>query len=169
MIEALPPFPADMQLRTVRPRDERFLLGLYGTVRVPELVLTGWSAAQKQAFVADQFRLQQAHYRQNCPDADYWVIERAGAEAIGRFSLDRSGAEWRMIELALLPEARGGGIGTRLIAWVQEAAQGAGADAVTLHVEATNHAAQRLYARLGFVEAPSRFETHRFLRWTPNA
>lgn len=166
MMGALPPVPATARLRAVLRQDEPFLLRLYHSVRAPELLLLPWSEAEKRAFVADQFRLQQAHYRKNCPGAAYWIVEDMNGCAIGRLSLDRTGAEWRLIELALLPEARSRGIGTQLIGWVQQAARTADAEAVTLHVEVTNQSACRLYRRLGFMEAPSQFATHRFLRWT---
>ncbi|UYY77081.1 GNAT family N-acetyltransferase [Sphingomonas sp. R1] len=165
MTAPLPPFPSALNLRAAQPRDEHFLLELYGTVRAPDLALLPWTAAQKRAFVADQYRLQQDHYRHHCPTADFWVIEHEAHGAIGRLSLDRTGPEWRLIEIALLPHARGAGTGGRLVAWVQQASVAAAASAVTLHVELRNRAAWQWYVRMGFRDAPSRFPTHRFLRW----
>ncbi|WP_010545314.1 GNAT family N-acetyltransferase [Sphingomonas elodea] len=167
MTAPLPPFPSGVRLRPVRPSDEPFLLRLYGTLRAPDLAALPWDAAQKRAFIAEQFHLQQTHYRQTRPHADYWLVEKGPAAPIGRLSLDRSDTAWRILELLLLPRARGNGLGTALIHWVQAAARAAAADAVTLHVETGNHQALRLYARLGFVDAPSAHATHRFLRWTP--
>ena len=161
----------DVRLRAVRRADHPFLLALYGSVRAPELRGCLWSRRQKDAFIADQFWLQQAHYRRAHPAADYWVVDRideGGAWIpIGRLSLDRSESEWHLIELSLLPAERGCGRGTALVRWIQQAAEAGAADAVGLHVEIDNSAAIRLYARAGFGRKPSRFATHAFLRWTP--
>lgn len=168
-----PAFSIRWRLRDARAQDEAFLRRLHDAVRAPELLLAPWSAEQKDAFLADQYRLQQAHYRQTRPNADYWVIEQKtpprAIRPIGRMSLDRTEPEWRLMEIALLPERRNRGLGSELIGWVQQAAHHAGAEAVTLHVVTSNRSAHRLYVRLGFVEVPSPLETHHMLRWTPHA
>jgi ribosomal protein S18 acetylase RimI-like enzyme len=56
--------------------------------------------------------------------------------------------ELRVIDIALLPEHRGRGIGTALMTWVTAIADRE-ARSVTLHVEPWNPA-RRLYERLGF-------------------
>jgi ribosomal protein S18 acetylase RimI-like enzyme len=163
--------PDGLRLRPVEPKDRAFLLALYHSVRAPDLIGCRLSRAQEEAFVAEQFRLQHAHYQRAHPTADYWVVERlrptGRPEPIGRLSLDRSMGEWRLLDLSLVPRARGRGVGTALLRWVQGDAVAAGADAVDLHVEVTNTAASRLYLRLGFRRSPSRFASHDFLRWTP--
>lgn len=167
----LPPFPnaksrapsvaPDIALRPARDQDLPFLLRLYGETRIADLNASPWSQAQKQAFIADQFSLQHQHYLQRNPNADFWLIERIGAdggkEAIGRLYLDRSQPEWRAIDLSLLVRARGAGVGGALIRSIQDAAIQAGANAVTLYVEKTNHGARALYARSGFEEETSAF------------
>lgn len=165
--------PADLRLRTACSSDLPFLLALYGSVRAPELRGCLWPQSRKEAFIADQFRLQHDHYRRTNPGADYWVIERttgSGASVpIGRLSLDRSCRDWHLIELSLLPGDRGCGRGTALIRWIQQAAEAAAAEGVGLHVARDNPGAIRLYARTGFGWMPSRFATHACLRWTPPA
>jgi ribosomal-protein-alanine N-acetyltransferase len=54
--------------------------------------------------------------------------------------------------LAVTPTHRRQGIGTKLLAWHEEAALAAGIEAVELELRASNHAARRFYQRLGFVE-----------------
>ncbi|PHY21114.1 GNAT family N-acetyltransferase [Caulobacter sp. BP25] len=177
----LPPFPKverraqavppGLALRSARSGDLQFLLRLYGETRTAELSLTPWSEAQKQAFITDQFSLQHLHYVQRNPHADFWLIERIGLdgrhEPIGRLYLDRSEREWRAIDLCLLTKARSAGIGGAVIRSIQKAALETEADSVTLYVEKTNHGARRLYARLGFEEAPSPFPGHCRMRWSP--
>ena len=160
--------PPGLRLRTACSADVPFLLTLYASVRAPELM--GWSPACAQVFVADQFRLQHAHYLRAHPLADYWIIDRRDPEdapvPIGRLSLDRNGREWHLIELALLASERGRGRGSALVQCIQAAAEAAAAS-VDLHVELHNTNAIRLYARLGFKRIPSRFPTHALLTWTP--
>ena len=56
-------------------------------------------------------------------------------------------------DLAVLPEARGGGVGAALLAAVAERARALGCAKVTLEVREDNAAARRLYARTGFVDS----------------
>jgi ribosomal protein S18 acetylase RimI-like enzyme len=62
--------------------------------------------------------------------------------------VDRTASEVRLVDISLLPAARGGGTGTHLICALLEEAAGAGRP-VRLHV-ARGNPALRLYARLGF-------------------
>ncbi len=58
------------------------------------------------------------------------------------------------MDIALLPEHRGRGIGTRLVQDVLDEARASGRS-VSLHVEETNPA-KRLYERMGFVDVEDR-------------
>jgi ribosomal protein S18 acetylase RimI-like enzyme len=111
------------------------------------LAAWGWDAVQAAAFLQFQFRAQQLHYQTQFPQATYTIICQAGAP-IGRLILDSSDQEVRLIEIALLPAYRGGGIGTAVIGEVLAVADQAGRP-VRLHVEVHNPA-RRLYERLGF-------------------
>ncbi|MFO0891714.1 MAG: GNAT family N-acetyltransferase [Isosphaeraceae bacterium] len=65
--------------------------------------------------------------------------------------------------IAVSPEARGGGIGTRLLNRLKEFAAEQGYRTIRLDVIDTNPGARRLYERLGFVA--TRTEDVRYLRW----
>jgi len=67
---------------------------------------------------------------------------------------DADGAGIRM--LAVDPAARGGGVGEALVAACVAIARADGRRRVVLHTTAAMSAAQRLYARLGFVRAADR-------------
>jgi GNAT superfamily N-acetyltransferase len=136
-----------IQCRPEREEDEPFLLQLYASTRDSELQLTDWTAEEKQTFVAAQFNAQRKHYRQVFPEARFDVIERLGVP-VGRLYVDRHAEEIRLIDIALIPEARSCGLGTALLsALLDEAA--ATRQKVTIHVERFNPAL-RLYERLGF-------------------
>lgn len=156
-----PPPPSErmrafgLSVRPARIADLPFLRALYASTRARELALVRWPAAQRDAFLADQFRLQHLHFTRFHADADFWVIEqRLAAGAIGRLYLDRSARIWRIVEIALMPAARGQGLGGALLDWVQRAAGEHHAGGVDLHVAITNPAAAALYARHGFRETP---------------
>ncbi len=134
-------------LRPVTSEDVPFLERVYASTRAEELAITDWSEAQKAAFIHQQFTAQDAHYRKHYPSAQYFVVEKHGSP-IGRLYVDRWSREIRIMDIALLPERRGAGIGTRLITELQAEAQAAG-KSLSIHVEKFNPAI-RLYDRLGF-------------------
>lgn len=145
---AIPAVPG-IGFREVESGDEAFLKALYRSTREPELDLTGWEEAQKQAFADSQFALQDRHYREHYRGAVFLVIERAG-EPIGRLYLYATEQEVRLMDVALVAAARNAGLGTAIMQAVLDDAARDGA-AVTLHVESFNRA-RNLYGRLGFRE-----------------
>lgn len=134
--------------RSMRAEDAPFLYRLYASTRASEMELTGWPGEEQEAFLQMQFRAQSTDYARNYPDAAFDVLWE-GAQAVGRLYLDRREREIRIVDIALVPEARGRGIGTGLLTEILAEAEGAG-KRVTIHVE-TNNPAMRLYRRLGFV------------------
>lgn len=137
-----------LRLRPVTPEDESFLARLYASTRTQELAQTNWSDEQKALFCRMQFNAQTTDYQRNYPDASFDVIERDGVAA-GRLLVLRSEEEKiHVIDIALLPEHRGAGIGTKFLRELQEEAKAAGKK-LSIHVEQFNPA-RRLYERLGF-------------------
>lgn len=94
-----------------------------------------------------QFEAQHRHYHQYYPGSSFDIIECAG-EPVGRLYVDRAEKEIRIIDISLLPESRGLGIGTRFLLGLQKEAREAG-KTLSIHVEKFNPAL-RLYQRLGF-------------------
>jgi ribosomal protein S18 acetylase RimI-like enzyme len=133
--------------RPEQPRDEPFLLQLYFSTRADELKLVPWDDAQKETFLRSQFALQTHHYRKYYPDAAFLIVQ-LDDKPIGRLYLDRSEPYIHVIDIALLPEYRGAGIGGRLMQDVLSEAAAAG-KTVQIHVE-RNNPALRLYERLRF-------------------
>ena len=131
-------------LRPATAEDREFLVALYATTRADLALLP---PDQRDALVGMQFRAQDLHYRQVNPDADFDVVEVDGRRA-GRLYVDRRADDVRIIDVCLLPEHRGAGIGGALIRAVQDEAVATGRS-VSLHVAAGNPAAA-LYERLGF-------------------
>jgi ribosomal protein S18 acetylase RimI-like enzyme len=132
---------------TLRPAgsgDESFLRALAASAR-PAL------AHLPDELVDLQLEAQRRSYAQRYPGAEDHVVLLDG-RPVGRLWTARTGTEWRLLDLALVPEARGRGIGTALLQSLVADADRAGAT-VRLTVERSNAAARRLYVRLGFAVA----------------
>lgn len=134
-------------LRPVAAGDRGFLATVYAFTRMEELAATDWTDVQKADFCEMQFTAQDAHYRKHYPTADFQVIEIDGSPA-GRLYVDCWKEEIRIMDIVLLPEHCGKGIGTRLLLGLQQEAAGCG-KSLSIHVERFNPAL-RLYERLGF-------------------
>lgn len=149
--------------REVPDRDAAFLDRLYASTRAEELAQTGWSEAEVARFLHEQSRLQRAHYREHYPEAEFLLFV-AHRQPVGRLYLDERERELRLMDIALLPEWRGGGRGSAMLQALQEEAASQSL-AITLHVEPFNRAA-RLYRRLGFEIVEIR-GVYQFMRWAP--
>ena len=134
-------------LRPVTEHDGEFLFAVYASTRVEELAQVGWTDAQKEDFLRQQFDAQRRCYEGDYPGAEFKVILADGQPA-GRLYVHRREREIRIMDLALLPEFRGRGIGTGLLSEIFAEGDRTGRR-VSIHVEVFNPAL-RLYERLGF-------------------
>lgn len=136
-----------IELRPATADDRPFLLAVYASTRTEELAAVPWTDDQRNAFLAMQFEAQDRWYRQFYPAGSFLVIVR-GETPIGRMCVVRLATEIRLVDIALLPEHRGQGVGSSLLAdLVAEADRDR--LPVTLQVEPGNPA-RRLYLRSGF-------------------
>jgi ribosomal protein S18 acetylase RimI-like enzyme len=156
---------APVTLRPATPDDLPFLRALYGSTRAEELAPVPWGADEKEAFLDQQFEAQHQYYHAAYAGASFDLVLRGG-EPVGRLYVARWPGEIRVMDVALLPGARGGGIGTALLRAVLEEGRARGVP-VTIHVEKLNPALA-LYRRLGFVEAADK-GVYWFLEWRPEA
>ena len=156
------PANLSLRLRPITPADDSFLAGLYASTRAEELAVTDWSEEDKAVFCRRQFDAQTAHYRENYPSAILQVVERGGV-SIGRLYVARWEREIRIMDIALLPEHRGSGIGTQLLRELQDEAR-SGGKTLTIHVERFN-SALRLYERLGFKQVEDK-GVYLLLQWS---
>jgi ribosomal-protein-alanine N-acetyltransferase len=84
------------------------------------------------------------------PRRAYVVAERLGT-VVGYAGVDRGGEVADVMTVAVAPTAQGQGLGKLLLDWLVAQARRGGAEHLMLEVRADNAAAQRLYARAGFV------------------
>ena len=135
---------------TFRPEtedDAEFLYRIYAGTREQEMRMVDWPDEQKDEFLRSQFHAQTLHYKNNYIDAEYSIILVDGQPA-GRLYLHQDPGDLRIMEISLIPEHRGSGIGTLLLREIMDRAAAAG-HIVSIHVEQFNPAL-RLYERLGF-------------------
>jgi ribosomal protein S18 acetylase RimI-like enzyme len=150
-------------LRPEGEADAPFRLALFKASRGP-----GWDQLPLPAdmlakVMEQQFRAQIQGYQAAYPRARLEIVT-VGGEPVGRLATDRSAGALHLIDIAVVPERRGQGIGGAVLrALIDEAAA---TDApLTLQVARDNLAAHRLYHRLGFA-ATAADETHLTLRWS---
>ena len=152
-----------VSFRPIQPDDAPFLYQVYASTRVEELAPLGWSAEQQAAFLGQQFTAQHTYYQATYPNAAYQVILLDGRPA-GRLYVARLPDQMLVIDIALLPEYRNAGIGSRLLRNLLDEAALAGKP-VRIHVEKFNPAL-RLYDRLGFTPIADQ-GVYWFMEWSP--
>lgn len=137
--------------RAIDPaRDLPTLYRIYAHTRLEEMEAAGWPIEEVHFFLTQQFLLQhQAYTRGGYSNPSFHMLEIAG-QPIGRLYVDRGVHEIRIVDIALLPEARSKGFGEVLLRDLLEEAT-ASQRTLSIHVEKTNRA-RSLYERLGFVK-----------------
>lgn len=134
---------------SVRPEeagDEAFLRRLIiGTIG-QELGAEYWPEGMRHHLLDIQYAGRRQAVRNGYPTGQSRIVLVDGAEA-GWLYVAESSDEVRLVEIMLLAEHRGKGVGARLI---REVIAGAGGRPVRLLVNAMNPRAAQLYERLGF-------------------
>jgi ribosomal protein S18 acetylase RimI-like enzyme len=135
------------QRRAATAEDEVFLFRLYAASRA-DLDAIGLPPEQKDLLVKMQFNAQRQQYSSAFPAAENTII-LIDEVPVGRMLINKTASEFRLIDIVLLPQFRGLGVGTRLIQDLIHDAEAANA-LVILQVRKEN-VALNLYRRLGFV------------------
>ncbi len=133
--------------RPIRDDDREFLYQLYASTRADEMKMLSWNDAEKEQFVRMQFHAQSTDYANNYDTNQFFIIEQHG-QPIGRLYFDRQPDDISIVDITLLAETRGAGLGTLLLQEILDEATRTG-KSVSIHVEHFNPA-MRLYQRLGF-------------------
>lgn len=156
---------AHLDLRPITDADAGFLFRLYASTREEEMKLTDWTEEEQAAFLRMQFDAQHRHYQEHYAGARFDLVVADG-EPIGRLYVDRSPerfpGEIRLVDIALVPERRGRGLGSRLLGELMDEARDAD-KRLTIHVETFNPA-MRLYERLGF-RPISEYGMYHLMEW----
>lgn len=137
--------------RAANENDRIFVQKLYVATRRAEFTGIGWDAAQIENFLVMQFDLQSRAYAMQFPGAAHSVIEFE-KKAVGRLIVYSGAEETRLVDIAILPEFRGRGIGIFTMRELQREAT-AENKTLVLRVLKTNDRAVAFYEKLGFVRA----------------
>jgi ribosomal protein S18 acetylase RimI-like enzyme len=130
------------------PADTEFLMAVFASSRAAEVSMLESVGADTHAFVRTQFDARSCHYATFYPDARDSLIA-VGGEPAGLLVVDRTNAEIRIVDIALLPQFRRAGVGSELVRRVFDEADASGLP-VRCHVALDNHGARRFWERLGF-------------------
>lgn len=158
--------PFGLSFRPEQAEDEAFLARLYASTRAEEVAGFGWPAEMQAGFLDQQRRAQQAHFRRAYPNAEWLIVEQAG-RPIGRLYIEANDEVVHGVDIALLPECRGSGLG----AAVMQDLIGYGRDLgrkISVFVEYGNPAAH-LYERLGFAPEGEERGVYTLYVWQPQA
>ena len=151
-------------LRPAGPDDQVFLYDLYCSTRIEEIEAWGLEGPSRETFLKLQFTARERHFDIAYAGAEHQII-LCDDSPIGRILVYRSEREIRLVDVALLPEHRGNGIGAILVRALCAEARAADKP-VTLHVAKSNRAG-RLYQRLGFRVADD-IGTDYKMEWRPD-
>lgn len=122
----------------------------------------GLSDDQWRDLVALQLRAQMLDYARRYPAATYELIvlpDTPGQPVVGRIFAERRRDAIELIDLALLPAARGQGLGSAILTGFRDEADRRDVP-LLLRVLRSNTAAIALYERLGFVADELRRHGH---------
>lgn len=156
--------PAVLRIRAADATDEAFFAALYRSTR-PDLLAMLADPRYIEGLVATQRQAQAASYRARYPDARYQVLELDGVP-VGRLVTAQLDGALRVVDIAVMPAARGRGVAGDTLRRLQGQAAQEGRD-LTLAVRVDNARARRLYASLGLSVEDCGVGPVLQMRWRP--
>jgi len=135
-----------ISLRDELPADDSFLRSLIVDHVAAQLGAAAWPEPLRSQLLGIQYTSRRDSIRTSFPDHRSRIIQIDGADAGWLVTADLP-ADYRLVEIILVPEFRSRGAGAEVVDIVlREAAR----KPVRLSVDTANPAAIRLYERLGF-------------------
>ncbi len=128
--------------------DAPFFRSLFAATHADVFLSAGIPDAQTRMLIDLQFRAQCAGYAEAYPDGRDHVVVVDGVDAGRLFTAD-SDTVVTVVDVALLPEFQGSGVGTRVLKDLINRARLEGRSVALQVVDGSS--AERLYERLGFV------------------
>lgn len=142
--------------------DLPFLQRLYSTTRF-DIARLAISAEEKTKLYNHQFHAQHVHYQRYFSDANFFIVLE-GEIRIGRLYVLDGSDEIRVVDISIVEEHRGNGVGTKLMMEIMNRARQKSLP-VRLRVEPDNPALQ-WYLKLGFSKiADEQVNWH--MEWAP--
>lgn len=145
MVETVGTWEGALELRPASEADEALLRELFASHLERELAYL--EPADRPSFLELQWRARQRDYRHRYPNSEDQIV-MAGGVAAGRLLTASAAQELVIVDLALLPDFRGRGIGSALL---RRLLAQAAREMMVVHLYVTQmNPAIRLYRRLGF-------------------
>ncbi|HEY4185195.1 MAG TPA: GNAT family N-acetyltransferase [Polyangia bacterium] len=151
-------------MRQADVADEPFLDGLYITTRIEEVLSWGFPPEAARAFLVGQARVQRRAYALQFSVAEHNILLEAG-RAVGRLIIAADPPALRVVDISVLPEIHGRGLGTWALEQVLARAT-RGHAPVRLTTLAAGPA-RRLYHRLGFQVTAASEDGLLAMEWLP--
>jgi len=133
--------------QAVSSEDDLFLFEVYASSRREEVTLWGWGEEGQRQFLQMQYSCQKRSYQMGYANLECQIILSTGVKA-GRILTALTNNEMVLVDITLLANFQGQGIGATLLKDLQQKAGKVGLP-VRLSVFEGNPA-QRLYERMGF-------------------
>jgi GNAT superfamily N-acetyltransferase len=157
--------PKGVSFKAISNKDMAFLSELYRSTRWQEVLQAPWNDEQRIEFLDQQFTAQHEHYNSHYPKAEKLLILK-DTKPIGRIYIDRDENSICLIDVALLTQHRGSGLGTKLLKELLIEAQ-ATKKKIVIHVENFNPAYQ-WYLKHGFQQVEDK-GVYQYMEWYPNS
>lgn len=132
----------------LEPSHQDFLINLFTECHSELFLITNISEEQKKKIIYEQFVMEQQQLLQIYPEAELNIV-RFNNEFVGRLYINYGVTEDRILEIGLLRNFRGLGIGREIVNEVIEKALIKG-KTVSLQVAWFNEKAYAFYKKLGF-------------------
>lgn len=155
---------SEFDLHPATVNDDEFSFHLYCSSRQAEIAAFGWNPKQSSDFLRMQYNAREQVYRIQHPGLENSLIF-VGDQPIGRLLVSRDDDAISLVDISIMPDLQGKGIGSSVIMALQAEAAETNRK-VRLSVDPLNAGAQRVYLRLGFVVSCER-ETTILMEWKP--
>jgi GNAT superfamily N-acetyltransferase len=156
---------AEVSLRPESAEDASFIDELVIAVRETEPGFRDLPVEERTRLLIEQSQLQQADYRRKFPQAHFLVIVASG-KLVGRFYVNHTSNHIRVVELSILPDYQGHGIGIQLMKSVL--AEGTRTGLPVRLSMAIGNPVLSFYDKLGF-GVVAKTDSHHGMEWIPGA
>jgi len=137
-----------ISLRPAQKSDDPFFYEVFRSVRATEFAVLGLLPEQLEMLIKQQYEARTGSYEAQFPDSGNSVV-LSGDTPIGQFWVFRTPEEFLVVDIALLPDHRGGGVGATLMKQFMAEADAARVP-VRVTVATNNPGSLRFHQRLGF-------------------
>lgn len=150
-----------LSAKAANANDTPFMAQLFYSTK-PFFYELGLPCEVVDTMLEQQYRLQQASYREQYPNANTYILFYQ-QQIVGKVMLDISEYRIHLIDLIMIPSMRGQGFGSAILAFIKQEAAIRNLP-VGLSVEKENALAKKLYLQHGF-KLESCSDTHELMLW----